>query len=578
MRFIKKSILMVAGLCLSGCSSYWLDSSFDAELDELVSRKHLANLGDAGAVDGGLAVADGEGLRGEKLYDLAPRSANPGGEDLPITADVDLITDKVLRNIFPQFIHFEDGAKAFGLSECLSYAVGHSPMYRSEKESLYIAAIGLLSERHLWGPRFFNTVNATINGTPEAGDHAQVLSIVDELGVTQKLSNGGTVSVKGLVNFVENLRDSASRGTDRQSAEVVFSSTLPLLRGRGAIATESLIQAERDLIYATRSFERYRRQFFVDVASDYFNLLFQQKRISNSKAQVKSLNNLLKKNQMLAKMGRIRQFEVQRNEQELFNSQIRLLRSEESYVTQLEAFKILIGMPESLQIKIVATELEIPEPLLENDQAILAAHRFRLDLQTRRDRLDDARRRVLNAKNQILPDLTATASATVPTDGRRDRGGLNLDAGDGRYAVGLKFDMALDRYVEKASYRRSLIGLEKSRRDFELEKSRIGNRVRSNIREIRLARLSLELQKKSVFLAKRRLEEVNINRGGKVQERERIEAAQSLLEAKDSRDESVKNLRVKILEYLLVTGQLRVNAKGQWIVPRRLKVVKQLSK
>ena len=31
----------------------------------------------------------------------------------------------------------------------------------------------------------------------------------------------------------------------------------------------------RNLVYATRSFERFRREFFVDIAVDYFNLMAQ---------------------------------------------------------------------------------------------------------------------------------------------------------------------------------------------------------------------------------------------------------------------------------------------------------------
>ena len=45
-------------------------------------------------------------------------------------------------------------------------------------------------------------------------------------------------------------------------ADVRFSVTQPLLRGSGSrIVYEPLTQAERDLIYEVRSFERYRRSF-----------------------------------------------------------------------------------------------------------------------------------------------------------------------------------------------------------------------------------------------------------------------------------------------------------------------------
>ena len=47
-------------------------------------------------------------------------------------------------------------------------------------------------------------------------------------------------------------------GEGIQSAEIILEADIPLLRGAGNVAREDRIQAERDLIYAAREFERFR--------------------------------------------------------------------------------------------------------------------------------------------------------------------------------------------------------------------------------------------------------------------------------------------------------------------------------
>ena len=590
MNIKNSSIIAFVTLLASGCSSFLGTVDFDQDINSILNEKNNENLGNTGGISSAFGVdqLDVTDDNANRSHMLQPATTNPNAKNLPaelapvtiskikpesssVVEGSDAAEDEDEIYILPVFINDDPNAKEFGLVQFLDYAIKNSPAYRTEKESLFLSTISLLSERHLWGPRFFDTINTNISGTPEAGDHKQVLKIVNELGVTQKLPNGGNVSASALTTFVEDLRNATTKDGNSQSAGLSLSADIPLLRGAGTVARESLIQSERNLIYSVRDFERYRREFFVQLADDYFSLIFQLKRIANNKAQVKSLEKLKLENIARVKAGRIANFELNRTEESLLNAKIRLSSSEESYVTQLESFKIRIGMPSNFSIKLAQSELVIPEPLLNNKTAIFAAFAYRLDLQTDFDRLDDSRRAVRNAKNNILPELNASASVTLPTHSGRTRAGYDIQPGDGSFSVGLNFDLALDRYVEKASHRRAVINLEQEIRNYKLQKKRIANAVRSNIRQIRLAKLSLDLQNKNVKIATKRLEEVNHpKKQDDVRQREKSEALQSLLEAENSRDESIKNLRVRILNYLLVTGQLRVNSKGQWVAPVKL--------
>ena len=66
--------------------------------------------------------------------------------------------------------------------------------------------------------------------------------------------------------------------------------SIPLLSGRGKdIAREPLTQAERNMIYGTWGFERFKKTFAVEVASSYLKTLELQKQIQNAEANYTSI-------------------------------------------------------------------------------------------------------------------------------------------------------------------------------------------------------------------------------------------------------------------------------------------------
>src|SRR5258707_9083969 len=74
------------------------------------------------------------------------------------------------------------------------------------------------------------------------------------------------------------LDGNAASGED---ASVVLSGTIPLLRGAGMVNLEPLINGERSLVYQVRTFENFRRDFVISVATQYFRLLSLQQSVLN---------------------------------------------------------------------------------------------------------------------------------------------------------------------------------------------------------------------------------------------------------------------------------------------------------
>src|SRR5687768_3051347 len=143
-------------------------------------------------------------------------------------------------------------------------------------ERLYVEALGVTLQRHLFEPRFFAGGSLEFAGGQEDANYRSALNTAVRAGVRQQLPLGGEIVAQGLVNFVNALNDNVTGGED---ASLALSASVPLLRGAGMINLEPLISGERDLIYQVRAFEDFRRDFVIEVAERYFDLLNQQQSV-----------------------------------------------------------------------------------------------------------------------------------------------------------------------------------------------------------------------------------------------------------------------------------------------------------
>lgn len=554
--------------CLSILGCYGSVDQLDEQVAKMIADRQRLSLGQEGVSD--ISIGKPSNGGGTALYDEQPTTNNPTADQLPA---------KPVDEPGAAAADRQDDATApeqadLDLPALLAFAIENAPEYRNEKEKLFLQTLSLIIERHLWGPRFFNTLSADLNATPESGDHDTVLEIVNDFTVTRRLPYGGTASVSALVNYTNLLQQaSTTTGEDElQDASINASINLPLLRGAGQVAREDLIQAERGLIYAVRDFERFRRAFFVDISNTYFGLLRQQRRILNQQQQIAGLERLAEEQAKLLEAGRIPGFEAADAEAQVLFGQSDLASVLDDYASSVDSLKLRIGMPVSQPLTIVPAEIRVPRPALDAAESIAIGQSVRLDLQTARDQVDDARRAVKIARNALRGDLAFNAGIDLNTDAGRDIDGLDLELCDSDYNVGLEYSAPLDRKVELAQYRSALVDLERAERDFRVARDRVALDIRDASREIERATLTLALQGRNVALAERRLENVKIlRRRGEVPPRRLIEAEEDLLEARNERDEALADLQTSVLSYLLQTGQMRVDAQGKWLAPGKLR-------
>ncbi|HRK29604.1 MAG TPA: TolC family protein [Tepidisphaeraceae bacterium] len=486
----------------------------------------------------------------ELLFD--PEQVLLNTEDLGADTAISLANDRF--RLGPS-VDLMAADQAFGLFDSLQYAIQHSRNYRARTEDLYLAALSVTLQRHLFTPRPFAQSTVNYDGGQLDADYRSAFNVTQSAGVRQQLPYGGEVVAEGLVRFVQAINDNSESGED---ASLALRASIPLLRGAGMVNLEPLINSERRLVYQVRTFEEFRRSFVVDIASAYFSIVNAQSRINNNLIRYTNAVNLVLRLEDLYAAGRQNFLQVQQARQQRLDAQNQLITSQQDYQNQLDDFKILLGMPVETRLDVVGVALLVPVPDLQNVDYIALAEKHRLLLQTARDQVDDAQRGIAVARNGLLPDLDLSASGRITN--RDNEPAARIDSRTATYSAGATLDWPLDRLRERNDYRAALIDFERAQRNLISTRDNIAADVRTAARAVESALFTLDIQRRSIDLAQRRVEYSNeLLIQGKAQARDVTDSQNALLNAQNSFDRAKADLQIQILRLLRDTGTLRVD-------------------
>ena len=502
-------------------------------------------------------------LREKDQTSIEPGTRNPGAEEL------NFVPADEARDVAARLEAYSERALGDGgdiriltITDSFRLAQRSGREYLNAEEDYLLAAISLLVERHLWGPRFFNDTSATLSAEGDSGNFDHTLGIINSLRATKRLPYGGEVEARWVWRATEQLRSSVTDQYE-QSSEIILGGNIPLLRGAGSVAREDLIQAERNIIYAARSFEDFRRSYLVDIANDYFSLVQTRSQIVNQERQIESLRRVAEETQAKVDAGRESRFRVAIVENDLLDGISRLASLREQFILQLDRFKVRLGLDPKEPIDIAPLEFELAEPEIDEFDAAALALEYRLDLQNQRDRVTDTRRGVANAKNNLLPDLDISGDVAIPTDPFAREGGVAFDPDYTRYSAGLDLSLPLDRKIERLNLKRATIQLERAVRNYERARDDVVVSARSAVRQIDRARFALTLAERQVDLNRERVREQRL-KSDLVDAQSIVDSENSLLQSENQRDIAKTDLRNAILDFLLITGQMRVAPTGEF--------------
>ena len=196
----------------------------------------------------------------QRATSLAPAVEEPKKKP-PTTSDS--LTDATSRTLLditgrPTFL--------LTLDQAAELAMFNSREYQDRRENLYLAALPVTQERFSFTSQLFAGSQAIreSSGPEYPGGPSNRWSINNGTGLSKVFPTGGLL----LLNFSNDLVFNFLNSKTFSTSSVNFSAVQPLLRGGGqAVALESLTQVERNLLYQIRTFARFRKELYVEIAS-----------------------------------------------------------------------------------------------------------------------------------------------------------------------------------------------------------------------------------------------------------------------------------------------------------------------
>lgn len=512
------------------------------------------------------------------LFEKTPEVENvePGDVELiaPKLPDLSsLIKNSRDTSFLGEFADAEQGAKLMPLDQALDTGIHHNRDYLSTKESVFLTALDLTLARYRLAPIGY----AGGSATRAADSRTAVLEEgFNELVSTNTLARNQSAGFNWLLNTGARLsadftQDFLRIMTGNQSinqSDVAVSLVQPLLQGGGKTVTmEALTQAERNVLYDLRDFADYRRDFVVDLVSDYYGVLLARDFVKNNYVAYKGYIQVVAREEALAEEHRRTQGQLGRLRQAKLRAESRWIAAIQTYLTRLDELKITLGVPVETRVILDESELlglSIDEPDLSRDQSVEIALVTRPDLATSSDLVEDAERRIKVAENGLLPGLDVSVDYNAVSDPGDPTPAINWDRRRWRGSVDL--DLPIDRKAERNIYRATLVDVDRAQRANDLARDRARLEIYNDWRSIDQARLSFRIAEEGVALAARRLEEqLLLAELGRGEARDLVDAQEDLVDAQNQRTSTLVNHTLARLRLWRDMGILYIESDGGWV-------------
>ncbi|EAQ79032.1 hypothetical protein [Blastopirellula marina] len=275
----------------------------------------------------------------------------------------------------------DDGTLSLNDDRVVELARLNSRDYQTEVEDLYLSALDVSFQRFRFDAQFFGGYETffTADGPQRgAGGSSSRLDANTRNMQMEKLFASGGELVVGFANQL--VWEFSGPNTHSVNSLIDFSLVQPLLRGGGRrVVLEQLTQSERDLLANVRQMERYQRGFYLEIvagrsagpgpsaggigfpsigasgsfsAGGYMGLLQTEQNIRNQEANIAGLRSSLTQLESYFESGRIDSFQVELTRQALFREQSSLLANRASFANRLDLYKINLGLPPELPVKL----------------------------------------------------------------------------------------------------------------------------------------------------------------------------------------------------------------------------------
>ncbi len=508
------------------------------------------------------------------LYEKTPDVDNVDGDSVDIALPEPMNLERLQsagrgEEFLGTMASSERGAAVLPLDEALETGVTYGREYLDEKERVFLSALDLTLARYRLQPIGFaggdlewatDSRAAAVNNLVSTNTFARSKSG----GFNWLYRTGARITTDFTRDFLR--LTTGNRSINRSDLAVTI--IQPLLQNGGATVTmEALTQEERNLLYDLRDFSDFRRFFVVDIVSDYYGVLRARDQVLNAYIAYLGFKSSVEREEALAEEDRRTQTQLGQLRQAALQAESRWINAIRSYQTQLDNFKLTLGIPVEKSLILNDTELNklrIESPGITREEAVKIALVTRPDLATAADEVQDAERQIKVAKNGLLPGLDVTLDYNARSDPGDGTPNINWDRR--RWEGGLDLDLPLDRKAQRNIYRSTLIFLDRAKRRSDLAQERARLDIYNAWRDLEQASKNFEVAELQVSLAKRRLDEqLLLAELGRGEARDLVDSQNDLVDAQNQRTSTLIDHTLARLRLWRDMGILYVSEDGSWV-------------
>jgi outer membrane protein TolC len=446
------------------------------------------------------------------------------------------------------------------LAKSLSTALHLSRNFQAQRESLYLAGLGFTLTQFNYGPKFAAAVTALWGkgeGTPRTDSYG------GSFGVSQLLPTNGTIALTSGLN--RSVTVGSTAGVQDWSSNVGVALSQPLLRNAGYDQyRESLTQGERNMVYAVRSFELVREAFVIGIATDYFALVSRKKQLVILERQLTQAIIDQERTEALRDIDRKRDQDVILIKRTRLSVEQDVLNARTDYKRQIEQFLVDLGLDPKIPVEIIENEPEFEKVAFDPDSVVKVALANRLDVQTRRDQLEDSERQLALQRQSFLPDLNLVASTGLAGSANS----LSKVAPDqwSRQA-GLSLNIPLQQISERNAWRAAEISLDQQKRDWDQFLDDTRNGLESDLRSLKNLEDRIVLDEQSIDDEQKNVERLEVQQSnGDVSSRDLFESRQALVSGQNQLIADRASHFIARLNFFRNLGLLFVDDEGRWSI------------
>lgn len=326
-----------------------------------------------------------------------------------------------------------DNSPRLNFDDIVELALLNSREYQTQKEILYRNALRLTLERFQYDLKFSRFGNNTGAAGAIVGSNSSSAGSVafPTRASADALLNTGTTFATNLANSVV----LTFGGPEGFAADVGSELLLELTHSvfQNDIRFERLTQAERNVIYAAQEFMRFRRTFYLNLASQYYSLLQTYRQVEINSQNYFSLVQVYSQRAIELAEGKTPRVQIDQVEQSALQGRSSLIGVCNSLENALDNLKLVIGLPTETAINIDLTELD--ELTLQDEVLVtlelIGRIRRRIEGELNRDEVDTAQ--LLNNSAEMVARMReslATQLRLVQAGERAHRAEAGRDGED----------------------------------------------------------------------------------------------------------------------------------------------------